>query len=923
MPATSPTRIRLAARFVANELSISVLTRSWTDDIKVLIRVGSSTNYGRDPLETWIHGRWHEQSQLLTYWGPQKADDGCLVAVLQKRHRANELRERMNEVIETYLLDQLDCGTADRLRRELKKHLRKVKLTNFVDGETDNSWKGILGLASAQNLAAKAATQGQLNSKEREVLQMLLTVAPLQFGYWGPFKTALKHLDPRLMPREFGIALARLSKPFESSDCSSEVEDLTWMEAFTDIPSENTLLYMARRTRRQLAKIGRNDPALYTSIASSMLQTWDSKLREASYLPAYVIGGGQQVLDATSRFVAIPLDQSSRRDAHPTAWDHHRDLLRKMLPQITISVETFTFAAQVLLACGEKLPSPKGNQLALALRSSDSRLVTWGCAITLRRPSQWKSLSIEHWKIFLDKADTDQIVHLLEKQCNDPLPRVVSAATYILASDENCENLAEKSGLRLRSIADYYIKAVATNVRCRRHANSRATSHALLNYSISLCVDDIDQFLSDHLKDFDGLELMELYCKLQNRLEETSDILTLLETSLLSIEIDKAERRQLILRILRMTRRRTTILGWKLLDRGVDNDELLASIWHWLKCNEPPDAFTQESWQERRIELLGELLVRSKDITAKVIDLLQNNVWQINSAQLARLMLQYPACLRAIWDSLAEGTVVESAELRAFLDQKSGISHAVGELLKADDLSVASNWQQQLLLRYVHKSNRIILDPAFAVAAVAIGDLALQRECLEQLRQSRALEGCWLRLAELGLPQPLEFVRLYLNELESNSALTDAILACVDSIVPVVRDLGLEMIVTHAEQIEHDRLWPALSQSDDPVVQARVAEESVIRSWPDYEGLAAFDRRLLVNRRTNRRAKGQVQNRLTSEQLLAPARRAALLDLARGANSQDREWALRRIAELTLSGVPFDGVALNAVTTAANTGGIN
>jgi len=141
--------------------------------------------------------------------------------------------------------------------------------------------------------------------------------------------------------------------------------------------------------------------------------------------------------------------------------------------------------------------------------------------------------------------------------------------------------------------------------------------HALLNCSISLCVDDIDQFLSDHLKDFDGLELMELYCKLQNRLEETSDVLTLLETSLLSIEIDKAERRQLILRVLRMTRRRTTILGWKLLDRGVDNDELLASIWHWLKCNEPPDAFTQARWQERRIELLGEVLVRSKDITNK------------------------------------------------------------------------------------------------------------------------------------------------------------------------------------------------------------------------------------------------------------------------------------------------------------------
>ena len=148
-------------------------------------------------------------------------------------------------------------------------------------------------------------------------------------------------------------------------------------------------------------------------------------------------------------------------------------------------------------------------------------------------------------------------------------------------------------------------------------------------------------------------------------------------------------------------------------------------------------------------------------------------------------------------------------------------------------------------------------------------------------------------------------------------------MACVDSIVPVVRDLGIELIASLTERIEHDRLWPALSKTDDPVVQARVAAESMLRSWPDGDGLAAFDRRLLVRRRTNRRAKGQVQNRLTSEQLLAPERRAALLDLARGANRQDREWAMRHIAELTSAGVPFDGVAIRTVTTAHNTGGMN
>ena len=96
-----------------------------------------------------------------------------------------------------------------------------------------------------------------------------------------------------------------------------------------------------------------------------------------------------------------------------------------------------------------------------------------------------------------------------------------------------------------------------------------------------------------------------------------------------------------------------------------------------------------------------------------------------------------------------------------------------------------------------------------------------------------------------------------------------------------------------------------------------------MRVWPDDHGLAEFDRRLLVSRRSNRRAKIQVQGRLSSEQLLAPERRAALLDLARGANGRDREWALRQIAELTQQGVPFDGVAIRPLTAIENAEGQN
>jgi hypothetical protein len=923
MPSISAARIRLAARFSTDNLSVSVLIRSWGGEDKVLIRVGSTSCHGRDPLGTWVYGRWREQSHLLTYWGPKKEDGDCLDALFLCKNDKAKTKQNMQEVVEVYLLSQLDKSTGDRLRGDFKQHLNILRLADFVDGESEDSWSGALGLASAQNLSAKIASQSPLSTKDCERLQVLLTEAPLQFGYWGPIKTALKHLDPALMPKKYGIALARLSQPSETACRYEEVEDLDWMQMFTDIPSENTLLYMARRMRRQLAQIGRNNPTLYTSIAASLLQHWDGALGSYSYLPAYVLGGDQKVLDETGRVVHLPLDQSSRRDAHPEAWDNHRTMLRELLPQIFESVETFTFASQVLMAAGESLLNPKTRQLLLALRSSDSRLVSWACAVILRRPSQWKSLSTEQWRIFFDKAEQSQISELCEKQGKSPLPKTVSAAADVLACLNDNQNLQDAVDDRCQLIAGFYITAIATDERCLRVATPRATSFALLHASYSPRRGTERELLIAHMREFDSDELMDLYLKLLDRSDAVPASLDVLEDSFLTSQIRDDERRQLVLQILKLPQSRAVAMGWKLLDLCSNIEELVASVWQWIRHKETPHGFSSQGWQDRRGEFIFELLARNTDPVPRLLDLIRNDTWQLDAAGFAQLILPYPASLRGLWNALASGEENSTERLITILDDQPKMLLALGNALEAADLSAVSVSQQQLLLRYVRDSSRVSADQAFAVAAVALGDLELQRECLDQLLHSKGLGQCWLRLAELGLPYPLEIIKDYLSELKTTSELTDAVLACVDSIVPAVRDLGLGLIASNSDRIDHDRLWPALSESDDPVVQARVAQESMSRSWPNADGLAAFDRRLLVSRRVNRSAKKQVQDRLTTEQLLAPARRAALLDLAHGANGQDREWALRRIAELALSGVPFDGVAVRAVTTPEPTGVMN
>ena len=920
MQVNPTTRIQKATHIRAGDLSLYALIRTFNQETNALVRLKAANSW---IFSGWSSsGRWRDLSQLLTYWGPKKSDTDALEILNTARVGEPVARSSVTELIEAYLLSQLDKETASRLRGTIDNKISSdISVSTFVDGESETAWGGGLGLASAQRLGERIYKQASLNDAEINSLHLLLTEAPLQFGYWGPFKTALKYLDPEALPGEFGIALARLSSHEDSASASAEIEDLRWMSAFMEVPTNETRQYMAKRMRRQLAKVGESNPSLYTLIAARMLQCWDQALEPTSYLPAYVIGGDRTVLSDNGRLVALPLDQSSRRDAHPAAWDSQREELRHLLPQIKNSVETFTFASQVLLATGEPLPELKASQLCLALNSSDPRLATRALKLIPQLPEQWKNLSSKHWGMFFRQTDKDVIKDTLGSLTHTSLPNALSGVEDLLASSEKYCLLNATEQHRVQLVSEFYIAAItAPEANVHFYPDSDAIAAALLSLGCSLNMENRSELWESRLSQLDSQALMKAYQQLAIVPSAPTGNLDVLERALIQSENYDYQLYQLALQAMETPASRAISLGWKLFDRCVYAEHFITQLWRRLNKSDAPNGFTSEEWQGRRLELLGGLLARSEDLSDKISELLRSDTWTLNSATVANLLVASTECLRAIWAALASDDLEESIELKTMLQEQESVILAIGDLLQAEDLSGASQLQQDLLLNYVNKRERVNLDCTFAIAAVALGEPKLQQACLEQLENSNNLQKYWLQLAELGLPLPLRTVRLYLNELETTSAFTDAVLACVDSIVPMVRDLGLELIGSHPEQIDQDRLWLALSESDDPVIQARVAEESLQRTWAGGQGLADFDRRLLVSRRSNRRAKIQVQRRLSAEQLLAPERRAALLDLARGANARDREWALRQIAELTLQGVPFDGVALRPVTTTDNAG---
>ena len=294
-------------------------------------------------------------------------------------------------------------------------------------------------------------------------------------------------------------------------------------------------------------------------------------------------------------------------------------------------------------------------------------------------------------------------------------------------------------------------------------------------------------------------------------------------------------------------------------------------------------------------------------------DILTNNTWAFTSSDKLYLLSKSsnPMTPRIVWDSLASEN---SAEIKDLVIMDKSFLKTLGDLINIEDLSKSGNIQQAVLNKYIEDNPyRVKNDLSFGLAIAAVPNPTLQDTVISQLVKINALQSKWLLLAEIGLPKPILAARKFIESLSDKKELSDCILASIDSSVVAVRDMGLQLLDKNSDSINKDKLIASLSSSDDQKVQARVAEELLIKESDDSV-FEDFDNRVLITRRRNRKAKEKIKDRLNSDSriknkgILAPKRMEALLNLAKGKNIRDREWALNRIASLSMKGVRFEGI---------------
>lgn len=165
-----------------------------------------------------------------------------------------------------------------------------------------------------------------------------------------------------------------------------------------------------------------------------------------------------------------------------------------------------------------------------------------------------------------------------------------------------------------------------------------------------------------------------------------------------------------------------------------------------------------------------------------------------------------------------------------------------------------------------------------------------------------------LRLLESELPQPVALGREHCEAIPAGDprALEIALSLC-DSPAASVRAYGRDFVRARWEWLSPAQVVQALSEHGDPLTQEFLAR-ILLRSPPLAAEATGFDSHVLRARDRGRRAKELVKSRVARE---ATPDVAALLELARGRNRRDREWALEQLARLALAGHEIEGLTLD------------
>ena len=770
----------------------------------------------------------------------------------------------------------------------------KVTTNVWVNGRDDEPQEGKISVGQAQHLSRRVNSAEPLSEADQALLKRFITEAPIQAGYWGVVKSGLKHL--RVLGNEelFAKALLNMedSRRHNKSPGTSAFMRFANPFGLEMLPSPRTLNYMIRRIIRQVRDLGQTNPDSFISVAASYVSEWEGPYRARSYAAGYFFNGLRNYFDYTGRRVDRHLEAPRRSEAHPEIWDQHPQLALSIISNGAKTEKSLLLAFQVIEDSAKvSLPDFDTNSIELALGSSYKPLRDAAITQLLGRAKSPDELSVAAWTHVITESDDPQFKRLMDRAASDDLPS--DPNNFLVAIFGNNEN--ESIPLPRRSaLAIYFLR------------NHKRIRHTRGIYIWVRYLPFVKVIVSQHSRDYLS-HFPDLFTHM-NYSDEEMTIKWLME----EFPDDQAFVEPLYSSLKEKLNGNVPwqVFSWFRVFYEEQGGKLRDVAWRLFKdyysdalAVVTAQGFTQRNLSDaQRSVFIEEIFYHaSESAVHELISTFMSKPEWATSFDLIPA-LEYPGTEKFGWDLLADS---QRSEYHGRILNTAQLVKRIGDSLQISQMLSASGAQLELVLEYLGgKSMRASLDPEFILAAATSSTIELSNVGLQVLKSEGLSHNYWLRLAESGLPSCVDEALKFVKSKDQQRNWSDNVLALLDSKVDSAKKLGLRLLDSNERELDMARIWNSLTESDDPEIIARVAEEALVSELIVDEKLADLDRRVLVTRRKSRGAKESIKSRLDLEAFeIAPKRLRALFELARAQNTGDREWAISRLAVLSLNGV--------------------
>jgi hypothetical protein len=711
-------------------------------------------------------------------------------------------------------------------------------------------------------------------------------------------------------------------------------------------PNEATLGYMKRRARRFMRRLAESDPDRFVEIAFRVLTKAGHGKDELElglqWVSADLLfgGSGRYYQSRHGRGSYRPREERfylrTREERAPAAWDRHPDLARRLYTAQQLPWQVYEAALRMLRANsapGAELPSLSIRLLRRFLESPSPLLrVVAAC---------------QAGPAFRDGELTDP---------------VVAALAFLYARPGLQRSMAEEVRDRAPErpwdqrfaapIVREVLRSLAGQARCSLGARRVAMAASLLVARFAAVIED------------DDLRSITLALLSSTRREAAALGLELIRRSNLAVPewlgviegLPEAQRCQVLEaltgvvldRPLELDAAREMVFsrsawqrqaGWQLVAAGAAAG-VAAALWRELLSQQQDTPALQTALNSAAaLGLLGQVQLAEGDpeialrpfllpfLTEQTLRLL---IDALPVAVTVRMVTDAPveawpwvrgilgASLRsserlaAFWQ--AAWSALGGEEAVALRERLLADPELAETFLALDDpgfLERADAAAGPLLLRWAraHEEQFTRDSPALLAAATNPGP-ELRAWALDRLRALGMELPFALRLMESELPEPAALGEAFFQALPPGDGRElEYALALCDSPIKPVRAAGREFVRARWETLPREPLLASLGQHDDPQVQEYLA--AVLLAGAAGEVARTFDAPVLRSRHRARRAKELVKTRL--QRATETPDPAVLLELARGTNRRDREWALQQLARLALAGETIEGIKLEGV----------